>query len=285
MKVSIIVNCYNGESYLDECLSSIKDQTYKNYEVIFFDNNSNDKSAFIFKNYESEKFKYFKSDRKKNLYDARNDALGKCSGEIITFLDVDDVWHKNKLFEQTNIFQRDKDIDLIYTDYILKNELNNTTKNIYLKKIDKDLTNILLKQTNIALLTIAIRKKALEENNFKFDPDYNIIGDFDLLIKLSTKCKFFYLNFLSATYRQHSKSETNINFYRLIEELKDWKIKNHDNKMINSLSNFKNLDYKINYYNSIYAIKEKNYELLFKSLYKIKFSIYILRIIFWKIFR
>ena len=49
MKVSIIVNCYNGESYLDECLSSIKDQTYKNYEVIFFDNNSNDKSAFIFK--------------------------------------------------------------------------------------------------------------------------------------------------------------------------------------------------------------------------------------------
>ena len=148
-----------------------------------------------------------------------------------------------------------------------------------------DLTNILLKQTNIALLTIAIRKKALEENNFKFDPDYNIIGDFDLLIKLSTKCKFFYLNFLSATYRQHSKSETNINFYRLIEELKDWKIKNLDNKMINSLSNFKNLDYKINYYNSIYAIKEKNYELLFKSLYKIKFSIYILRIIFWKIFR
>lgn len=35
MKVSIIVNCYNGENYLNECLSSIKNQTYKNYEVIF----------------------------------------------------------------------------------------------------------------------------------------------------------------------------------------------------------------------------------------------------------
>ena len=285
MKVSIIVNCYNGENYLKECLSSIKNQTYKNFEIIFFDNNSNDKSAIIFKDYENEKFKYFKSDRKKNLYDARNDALNNCSGEIITFLDVDDVWNKNKLFEQTNIFKHNNNIDLIYTDYILKDEIKNKNKNIYLKNIDKDLTNSLLKQTNIALLTIAIRKKALEENNFKFDPDYNIIGDFDLLIKLSIKCKFFYHNFLSATYRQHSKSETNKNFFRLIEELKDWKIKNRDNKMINSLNNFRNLDHKIDYYSAIYAINKKKYDLLFKSLYKIKFSIYILKIIFWKIFK
>ena len=35
MKVSIIVNCHNGEKYLEECLESIKKQTYKNYEVIF----------------------------------------------------------------------------------------------------------------------------------------------------------------------------------------------------------------------------------------------------------
>jgi len=285
MKVSIIVNCYNGENYLEECLSSIKNQTYENYEVIFFDNNSNDKSVIIFKNYENQKFKYYKSSRKKNLYDARNDALAKCTGEIITFLDVDDVWHKDKLFEQANIFKNNDDIDLIYTDYILKDEIKNKTKNVYLRSIDKDLTESLLKQTNIALLTIAIRKKALDENNFKFDPDYNIIGDFDLLIKLSIKCKFYYHNFLSATYRQHSKSETNRNFLKLIEELKDWKIKNRDNKMINSLNNFEHLDNKINYYYLIYGIKEKKYDLLFKSLYKIKFSIYILKIIFWKIFR
>ena len=57
---------------------------------------------------------------KKNLYDARNEALIECSGEIITFLDVDDIWHEDKLSEQIKIFKSHIDVDLIYTDYILE---------------------------------------------------------------------------------------------------------------------------------------------------------------------
>ncbi len=285
MKVSIIVNCHNGEKYLEECLESIKKQTYKNYEVIFFDNNSYDKSKIIFKGYENEKFKYFRCDKKKNLYDARNEALIECSGEIITFLDVDDTWHEDKLSEQIKIFKSHIDVDLIYTDYILRDEYKKKNKKILLKKINKDLTNNLLKNTKIALLTVAVRKKTLEKINFRFDPDYNIIGDFDLLIKLSFNAKFYHQKLISATYRYHSSSETNKNFIKLIEELKNWKNKNLENKSVNSLKNFKNLDHKINYYNAIYAINNKDYNLLLKSLNKIKFSIYIMKIIYWKIFK
>ena len=45
--VSIIVNCYNGEKYLRKSISSVLNQTYENWEIIFFDNNSNDKSKKI----------------------------------------------------------------------------------------------------------------------------------------------------------------------------------------------------------------------------------------------
>ena len=64
--VSIIVNCHNGEKYLHQALSSIQKQTYKNYEVIFYDNNSIDKSSVIFKNfaYKDKRFKYYKSNKK-----------------------------------------------------------------------------------------------------------------------------------------------------------------------------------------------------------------------------
>ena len=48
--ISIIVNCFNGERYLNECLNSILSQSYKNYEVIFWDNQSTDKSKLIFLN-------------------------------------------------------------------------------------------------------------------------------------------------------------------------------------------------------------------------------------------
>ena len=43
--VSIIINCYNGEAFLSECIESVLSQNYENWEIIFWDNKSNDKSA------------------------------------------------------------------------------------------------------------------------------------------------------------------------------------------------------------------------------------------------
>ena len=49
--ISIIMNCYNGEDFLHESIESILSQTYKNWELIFWDNQSKDKSSEIFKSY------------------------------------------------------------------------------------------------------------------------------------------------------------------------------------------------------------------------------------------
>ena len=57
--VSIIMNCYNGENFLHESIKSVLSQTYENWELIFWDNRSNDKSAEIFKNYNDKRFKYY----------------------------------------------------------------------------------------------------------------------------------------------------------------------------------------------------------------------------------
>ena len=57
--VSIIMNCYNGEVYLAESVKSVLSQTYKNWELIFWDNKSVDKSAEIFKSYKDKRFKYY----------------------------------------------------------------------------------------------------------------------------------------------------------------------------------------------------------------------------------
>ena len=74
--VSFVVNCYNGDNYLDKCLSSILNQTYKDWELIFWDNSSEDKSKEIFF-YEDKRFKYFSSKRNVNLGLARKFAAEK----------------------------------------------------------------------------------------------------------------------------------------------------------------------------------------------------------------
>ena len=45
--ITIIINCYNGEKYLKECIDSVIEQTYQNWEIIFWDNQSTDNSAKI----------------------------------------------------------------------------------------------------------------------------------------------------------------------------------------------------------------------------------------------
>ena len=99
-KASIIMNCYNGEKFLRESLNSIINQTYKNWELIFWDNLSNDKSKMILNEFDDNRIKYFSSKNFLSLYEARNQAILKCSGKYIFFLDVDDIWFENKVEEQ-----------------------------------------------------------------------------------------------------------------------------------------------------------------------------------------
>ena len=76
--ISVIINCHNGEEYLDNCIKSVLNQTYKNWEIIFFDNNSSDKSSKLLKSYNDHRIKYFKSSKTYTLYKARNLAVHKC---------------------------------------------------------------------------------------------------------------------------------------------------------------------------------------------------------------
>ena len=76
--VSIIMNCYNGEEYLEQAIESILSQSYQNWEIVFWDNQSTDNSANIFKSYYHSRFRYYYAKKHTVLYSARNYALSKC---------------------------------------------------------------------------------------------------------------------------------------------------------------------------------------------------------------
>ena len=99
-KVSVIINCLNGYNFLEECLKSVLNQTYKNIEIIFWDNNSSDESIKLIKKFKDKGIRIFKSPKTLKLYDARNKAINKSTGEFIAFLDVDDTWHPKKTEKQ-----------------------------------------------------------------------------------------------------------------------------------------------------------------------------------------
>ena len=221
--VSVVINCFNGEKYLSDALDSVIAQTYKNWEIIFWDNKSTDKSAEIFKSYKDSRLKYYCASLHADiLYEARNYALKKTNGDFIAFLDVDDWWLPNKLEKQIPIFD-DPDVGLVYGNLWRLFEKKNK-KEIYRKKILPTgmISDELLHDYVIGSPTYVIRKKSLDGLDYHFNKHFHIIGDFDLNLRLAAKWKVNCVQDPVATARIHGQNVSLLHKNREIDELKVW---------------------------------------------------------------
>ncbi len=220
--VSVIMNCHNGEKYLTESLHSILNQSYKNWEIIFWDNKSSDKSKKIFKSFKDKRFKYFYSKKKHTLYKSRNLALKKCKGEFIAFLDTDDWWVKDKLKFQVSRFN-DPKIGFVYSKYYMYNQITSLKKNIFNNNLPEGkITSNLFYQYNVGIVTTVIRRKILKKYKLKFNPKYQCIGDFDLTIKISQKTLVACVQKPLAFYRVHKNNLSKKIPDTHIKELENW---------------------------------------------------------------
>jgi len=219
--VSIIVNCFNGENYLLKTLNSILIQKYQNFEVIFVDNCSTDATSKIFKSINDKRFKYFKTKKKINLYKARNYALQKCNGEFITFLDSDDWWDKNFLSSRKSFFKSSKDYGFSYSNCYHYYEKNKKFKTFSRNNIPSGfILDKLLKFYFVKLSTIIIKSKIIK--SYKFNSRYNIIGDYDSIIRISEKYKGMGFQNKFTYIRIHQNNYTHNNREAFYKEFKYW---------------------------------------------------------------
>jgi glycosyltransferase involved in cell wall biosynthesis len=203
-KVSIIMNCHNGEKYLVETINSLFKQTYKNWELIFFDNQSTDNSKLIINKFKDKRIKYFYS-KFINLGLARKKALDLCSGKFITFLDVDDIWTNKKLEIQVVTLNKNKNCALCFSNSIFFEK--NKKWFLYDKKPEDGFIFFkLLKKYYISFDTVLFTKKSLLSLDHHIDEKFNIIHDMDLIIRLSKKNKFIYIDYPLSYWRLHDKS-------------------------------------------------------------------------------
>ncbi len=117
--ISVIMNCLNCAKYLKEAIDSVYAQTYTNWEIIFWDNASTDRSAEIARSYDG-RLRYFRGSETVPLGEARNRALEQARGEFIAFLDCDDLWMPQKLEKQLPLFD-DPEVGLVFSDSIIFN--------------------------------------------------------------------------------------------------------------------------------------------------------------------
>ena len=222
--VTIIMNCFNGEKYLREAIGSVFAQTYHNWEIIFWDNQSTDRSAEIFKSYGDSRLKYFYAPKHTLVYEARNNAINKSSGEFFAFLDVDDWWEPTKLEKQIVLFA-DPEVGLVCGNCWIVSERKKKRWKSYEQPVPTGwVLNDLLKDYFVRLPTLVVRHSALRSLDYACDSSLHIIGDFDLVIRLAIHWKLDYVEETVASYRQHSGNES-LKYRDLYVEEMEWWLK------------------------------------------------------------
>lgn len=267
--VSVIMNCYNGEKYLREAVDSVIEQGYKNWELIFWDNQSNDNSAEIFRSYEDKRLKYFLASTHTQLYEARVMAVEKSNGKYLAFLDIDDWWLPLKLEQQIPLFE-DQSIGLVYSNFYWVNEVKNTKYIAYTDNlVSGDVLADILNKYVVGLLTIVVRRSAYEQLSYGFNPEYNIIGDFDLSIRLAMNWKFSVIQTATAYCRWHGNNMQFIQMEKQINELEKWAISTTNNETISKMSEFQLFKNNIIKMKAIYELRKGKYSYVFKNIFAI----------------
>lgn len=130
--VSIIMPTYNVEKYILECLESINNQTYQNYEVIIIDDNSSDSTLLLIGEYiiDKKKFNLIKLTENHWPWFARNIWIKKANWKFVAFVDSDDYCSIDRIEKQVTYMQDNTSIDILWTLYI-------EIKDGYEERVDK----------------------------------------------------------------------------------------------------------------------------------------------------
>ena len=110
---SIITVVFNGEKFLEKTITSVINQSCKDFEYIVIDGGSTDKSLEIIKKYE-KKIDYWVSEKDKGIYDAFNKGMIVSKGEFIGFINSDDIYKKDALSIISNYIRKNKATDFIF---------------------------------------------------------------------------------------------------------------------------------------------------------------------------
>ena len=159
--ISIITPVYNAEKFINETIDSVRQQTYRHWELILVNDCSTDTSQSLIEaaSREDTRIKVLNLEENSGAAVARNQGLDEAKGQYVAFIDSDDIWLPNKLEDQLR-FMQDHQYVFTYTDLALVDEKGQIIKESVGVPTSLDYWQ-LLKNTAIACSTVLIHRQAI----------------------------------------------------------------------------------------------------------------------------
>ncbi|MFS0774815.1 glycosyltransferase [Neobacillus sp. 3P2-tot-E-2] len=217
--IDIILPAYNCNRWIEESINSILNQSYKDWHLYIIDDNSTNKESIkIIEKMivDNNKITLIKNEKNLKAPGSRMKAIRRTSGEYITFIDQDDIWHEDKLKKQIEIFKKYPDVDFVYGDLELINqngELIKGSNTKVVKNNDKQnftINELISKLGTIRIGTVMVKRKPfLNIGGF----DTKLFGgeEWDAWLKIIISgANFYHLNDILAYRRIHDNNVSKV---------------------------------------------------------------------------
>lgn len=216
-RVSVVIPTYNASPFIERTLRSVLDQDFTELEVVVVDDGSTDNTTAIVEGFENR----VRLIRQKNagVAAARNRAIAEARGDLVAFLDHDDVWYPGKLRRQVELLDSRPDVGVVYgnAQFI---DLEDKRMWTYLSPPRLHRGSVLVPlflDCFIPLLTAVVRADLIAKIG-AFSPRWHIAEDYDLFLRAAEVTKVDYVDGIVAGYRIHPGNLSRSYARRILEE-------------------------------------------------------------------
>jgi glycosyltransferase involved in cell wall biosynthesis len=198
--VSILTPTYNRSDLLPIAIKSVLEQTYKNIEMLVIDDGSTDNTKEVINELLQDKRVHYYYQENQGQSVARNRALKECKGEMICFLDSDNLFKPDKIAFQISFLRDNPDVDIIYGDNETIDTIGCVLHNNNMKRYSGNIYKRLLIDNFVSMNTAMVRKNCFDELG-GMDESIRVADDYDLWLRFSTRYNFKYEPVYFSQYR------------------------------------------------------------------------------------
>ncbi|MBZ5665693.1 MAG: glycosyltransferase [Acidobacteriia bacterium] len=208
MKVSVLIPTYNRSYIIGDAIESALNQSYRNSEILVIDDGSSDETRRIVEAF-GQKVCYLQHGRNRGCSAAYNTGISAATGELVAFLDSDDVWQSDYLQRQVTFFSRHPEADVVFSDAEIRGlttipsliKLMNAFRKLLAARAKADeyvfssreMYLCLLEEVPVKPSACVVRKELFQRAGL-FDETWPSGTDWDLFLRFSRSACFGYIN-------------------------------------------------------------------------------------------
>ncbi|WP_226163551.1 glycosyltransferase family 2 protein [Hymenobacter terricola] len=180
--VSVLMPVYNAAPYVEQAVRSILEQTFADFELLIFNDGSQDASSEIIRSIQDERIRFFDCGQNSGYVVHLNEGLRLAKGKYIARMDADDIALPERFAKQVALLEQNVQIGLCGTAY---DTFDAMQIKVYVPVSDTEIREFMLLNSPMGHPTVMFRKSIIEQYNLRYDPSFMPAEDYKLWVDFS----------------------------------------------------------------------------------------------------